>query len=156
DNLFFSVYSVIIVAYILSRFVLSYLHRPVPLATDYEPTISFVVPAKNEEDNIYETLARFARVEYPSHKVEVIAINDGSTDGTGPEMLRAAGDIAPHVARVEVVEWAENRGKRHGMHEGVKRAKGEIVIFIDSDSFIEPGAVRHLVKYFTEPAIGAV
>lgn len=155
-NLFFGLYSIIIVVYIFSRFALSYLHKEVPLAPGYEPTVSFVVPAKNEEDNIYETLSRFGRVDYPGSKIEVIAINDGSTDRTGSEMYRAARDLTPRVARVEVIDWVENRGKRHGMHAGVKRATGEIIIFVDSDSFVEPGCVRHLVKYFVEPSIGAV
>ncbi len=156
DSVFLGVYSMLITVYILSRFLLSYLHMPIAIDPSYEPTIAFVVPAKNEEDNIYKTLQRFAQVEYPRHKIEVIAINDGSTDNTYAEMQRAADDIAPAIQRVEVVNWTENRGKRHGMAEGVKRARNDIVIFVDSDSFIEPNAVRHLVKYFADPDIGAV
>jgi hyaluronan synthase len=155
-NAFFGVYSVVIVLYIFSRFLLSYLHRAIPAQNGYEPTISFVVPAKNEGDNIYETIKRFGEVEYPGKKIEVVAINDGSDDNTLAEMIRAARDIKQKVARVEVVDWVQNRGKRHGMHEGVKRSTHEIIIFIDSDSFIEPSCVRHLVKYFTMPEIGAV
>ncbi len=155
-NLFFGVYSVTIAGYIFSRFILSYLHRGVPLAPHYEPSVTFVVPAKDEGDNIYETLHRFGEVDYPKEKIEVIAINDGSRDDTLVEMQRAAQDIGRSIARVEVVDWTVNRGKRHGMHEGVKRARHEIIIFIDSDSFIEPSCVRHLVKYFVDPRIGAV
>ncbi|HEX8946660.1 MAG TPA: glycosyltransferase [Candidatus Paceibacterota bacterium] len=155
-NIFFSVYSVAITLYIFSRFLLAYLHRSVPIAKNFEPSIAFVVPAKNEEDNIYETIKRFGEVDYPKDKIEVIAINDGSTDGTGDEMRRAARDIGDKVARVEVVDWKDNRGKRHGMHEGTIRARHDVIIFIDSDSFIEKTTVRHLVKYFTDPRIGAV
>src|SRR3989344_8422676 len=156
DNLFFGFYSILITVYILSRFLLSYFHKPVKFNLMYQPTVTFVVPAKNEEDNIRETLRRFAQVDYPLEKVEVIAINDGSTDQTYDEMLAAKYEIGPFVKRVEVVNWAENRGKRHGMAEGVKRAEHDIVIFIDSDSFIEPSCVKHLVKYFADPDIGAV
>ncbi len=156
DDLFFRIYSITITGYIFSRFFLSFFHRTIHFKADYEPTITFVVPAKNEEDNIRETLLRFAEVEYPSEKIEVIAINDGSTDGTFGEMERAAKDISGSVARVEVVDWKVNRGKRAGMAEGVKRAKNEIIIFIDSDSFISPDGVRHLVKYFADRRVGAV
>src|SRR5258707_15175875 len=76
-NVFFGIYSIIIICYVFSRFILSYLHRGVPVAEGYEPTVSFVVPAKNEGENIYETLHRFSEVEYPKDKIEVIAINDG-------------------------------------------------------------------------------
>jgi hyaluronan synthase len=71
-------------------------------------------------------------------------------------MLSVAEEIKSKVKKIEVVNWVENRGKRHGMAEGVKRATHEIIIFIDSDSFIEPDAVRHLVKYFASPTVGAV
>lgn len=153
---FFGAYSFLVTTYILSRFLLSYFHKKVPVDPTYEPSVTFVVPAKNEEDNIAETIRRFAEVDYPLHKVEVIAINDGSTDDTLRQMTAVADEIRPKVGRVEVVNWEENRGKRHGMHEGVIRARNDIIIFIDSDSFIEPSAVRHLVKFFADPEIGAV
>ncbi len=152
----FGFYSLLITTYILSRFVLAYLHKPILPDLSYEPTVSFVVPAMNEEDNIAETMRCFARVDYPLYKLEVIAINDGSKDRTLQEMQRAAHELRPHLRRVEVVHWRKNRGKRHGMAEGVKRASHDIVIFIDSDSFIERDGVRHLVKYFKDPDVGAV
>ncbi len=156
DNIFFRVYSVVITGYIFSRFVLAYMHKGVAIDPTYEPSITFVVPAKNEEDNIAETLKRFAEVDYPKEKIEVVAINDGSTDGTYEQMRLAAEEIRGSVARVEVVNWEVNQGKRHGMAEGVKRATHDIVVFIDSDSFVEPDCVRHLVKYFADPKVGAV
>jgi hyaluronan synthase len=156
DSFFFTTYSITVTVYILSRFLLSYLHRRVYTDSSYEPSVSFVVPAKNEGGHIYETLTRFGAVEYPKEKIEVIVINDGSTDSTLDEMHRAKQDTEDSVSRFEIVDWQVNRGKRHGMAEGVTRAKNDIVIFIDSDSFIEPSAVRHLVKYFADPRIGAV
>lgn len=156
DHLFFGAYSLLITIYILSRFLFSYFHKSPFADPTYLPTVSFVVPAKNEEDNIAQTIQRFSEVDYPREKLEVIAINDGSTDGTGREMRRAAAAIAGSVARVEVVDWTVNRGKRYGMAEGVKRSHHEIVVFVDSDSFIEPDCVRHLVKYFADPRVGAV
>lgn len=156
DHLFFGLYSILITTYILSRFLLAYFHKPVAYDPSFEPTVTFVVPAKNEEDNIAETIRRFAEVDYPMDKIEVIAINDGSTDGTLREMEKVAWEIRPYIKRMEVVNWVKNRGKRHGMAEGVKRARHDIVIFIDSDSFIEPDCVKHLVKYFADPAMGAV
>lgn len=156
DSIFFGIYSVTITLYIFTRFLLAYVHRRVRVDERYEPTVTFVVPAKNEESNIAETLRRFSLVEYPNEKIEVIAINDGSTDNTLLEMQRAAEEMRPHVNRVEIVDFKHNRGKRYGMAEGVKRATHDIVIFVDSDSFVEPSSVRHLVKYFVDPGIGAV
>jgi len=156
NHWFFGFYSILITTYILSRFLLSHFHIVPRADPSYRPTITFVVPAKNEEDNIRETMLKFSEVDYPPELIEVIAINDGSTDRTLEKMRMAASDIRSRIARVEVIHWDKNRGKRHGMAEGVQRARHDIVIFIDSDSFIEPDCVTHLVKYFTDPRIGAV
>jgi len=156
DDIIFGLYSILVTVYILSRFLLSYFHKPVPINKGfYEPTVTFVVPAKNEAANIAETIRRFSKINYPLHKAEVIAINDGSTDGTLAEMKRIQKEIGSLI-RVEVVDWTVNKGKREGMAEGVKRAKNDIVIFVDSDSFIDKDCVHHLVKYFIDPEIGAV
>jgi hyaluronan synthase len=156
DNIFFGIYSITITLYIFTRFLLAYLHRGINVDLSYEPTVTFVVPAKNEEDNIAETISRFGEVEYPKEKIEVIAINDGSTDRTLERMQEVAQLMRGKVQRIEVVNFEVNRGKRYGMAEGVKRATHDIVIFVDSDSFVEPSSVRHLVKYFSIPEIGAV
>ena len=156
DEIIFGIYSVTITTYIFSRFILSYFHRNIPYDKNYEPTISFVVPAKNEGDNIAKTMFRFGEVDYPMEKIEIIAINDGSTDNTLSEMRRAADLLGEKIKTVQVIDWKINRGKREGMAEGVVKAKGEIIIFIDSDSFIEKDCVRHLVKYFSIKDVGAV
>lgn len=157
ENIFFGFYSLTVTFYILSRFVLAYFHSStLPVNNSFTPSVSFVVPAKNEGDNIAETLRRFGQVEYPKHKIEVIAINDGSTDNTLDEMKKVQSELGPYVSRFEVVDWKVNKGKREGMAAGVKMAKGEIIIFIDSDSFIEKDCVYHLVKHFANPSVGAV
>ena len=155
NDLFFGFYSIVIALYILSRFLFAYFHKTVPHDETYQPTVTFVFPAKNEEDNIAETLGRFSAVNYPKDRLEVITINDGSTDGTLQEMQKAK-EEAKGIIPITIVDWKVNRGKRHGMAEGVKRAHGEIVLFVDSDSFIEPDCVTHLVKYFSNPEVGAV
>lgn len=57
---------------------------------------------------------------------------------------------------VKVVDWKENRGKREGMAECVRQSKNEIIIFIDSDSFVKPNTARELIKYFIDPKVAAV
>ena len=156
DHLFFGIYSFLITVYILSRFVLAYFHLSIPANMNYTPSISFVVPAKNEGDNIAKTLEQFGLVNYPFEKIEVIAINDGSDDNTLNEMLRAKEEMGSKIKRFEVIDWKINKGKREGMAEGVRQAIGEIIIFVDSDSFIEKDCVRHLVKYFDRSEVGAV
>ncbi|OGI15685.1 hypothetical protein A3K63_04615 [Candidatus Micrarchaeota archaeon RBG_16_49_10] len=119
---------------------------------EYEPTVTFVIPCKNEETVIRRTIENCYAVDYPRSKIEVIAINDGSTDGTLEEMQEAKREHKDLV----IVDWEVNRGKRQGMAEGIRRAKGEIVVQLDSDSFINPKTFRGLVRPFKNPRVGAV
>ncbi len=150
-------YSFLVVIYIISRFVLSYFYDAEAIADRaYTPTITFVTPAKNEAENIGHTLRAMLLTEYPKAKMEIIAINDGSTDSTLDTMLKVKKEADDAGIHMEVIDWKVNRGKRHGMAEGVRRATGDILIFIDSDSFVVPSTARELVKYFVSPNIGAV
>ncbi|HLM83588.1 MAG TPA: glycosyltransferase [Candidatus Bathyarchaeia archaeon] len=118
----------------------------------YEPFITFVVPCKNEEKVIAETLENCFNVEYPREKIEVIAINDGSTDGTAA----AINSIREKHENLFFINWETNRGKKFAMAKGFHLAKGEIVIQLDSDSFLDPATFRKIVEPFQNPKIGAV
>jgi hyaluronan synthase len=106
----------------------------------------------NEQDVIATTVTTCFAADYPAEKLEVIVVNDGSTDGT----LGVLRELEDRFDRLTVVNWETNRGKRHGMAEGFRRATGEIIIQLDSDSYIDPGSVRELIRPFQNPAIGAV
>ena len=118
----------------------------------YEPTVSFVIPCMNEEKSIAKSVIKSFEVEYPSEKIEVIVINDGSTDNT----LSVLQELQKTYPSLIVIDWKENRGKRHGMAEGFLRAKGEIIVQLDSDSYIVPDTFRELVEPFRNKKIGAV
>ena len=158
NNIIFGIYSIAVSLYILSRFAIAYFYEPefTPFDKNYQPTISFAVPSKNEEENIRETILKIAQTDYPKDKFDIIAINDGSTDNTLAEMKKAEKIAAGGGIKVEIVDWNVNKGKREGMAECVKRSENEIIIFIDSDSFVEPNAAKNLVKYFSDPKVSAV
>ncbi len=118
----------------------------------YEPNVTFVVPCKNEESVIAETLENCFKMDYPKEKIEVIAINDGSTDRTAEEINR----VRERYENLYFINWEANRGKKHAMAEGFRVAKGEIVIQLDSDSFIDPKTFRNIIEPFNNPEIGAV
>ena len=119
---------------------------------NYEPKVSFVIPCKNEEKSIAKTITKCFEVDYPQNKVDVIVINDGSTDNT----INILRQVQQEYPKLIVVDWKKNKGKRHGMAKGFKLAKGEIVVQLDSDSYIEPKTFRNLIKPFSNPVIGAV
>lgn len=118
----------------------------------YEPKVSIVIPCKNEEKSIEKTLRQCFLADYPKEKLEVIVINDGSTDRTG-EILRS---LEKEFSRLTVVHWEINKGKRHGMAEGFRRAIGDIVVQLDSDSYMVPETFRQIILPFRYPEIGAV
>lgn len=111
-----------------------------------------MIPCKNEEASIYKTIEKCFEANYDPNKLEVIVVNDGSTDGTKQILKKAAAQFK----RLTVVNWYENRGKRHAMAEGFKRAAGEIIVQLDSDSYIDPVTLPKLIEYFINPTIGAV
>jgi len=144
-------YSLIISVYILSRFIFSAFYRP-PADRGHLPTITVVIACKNEEDSIHRTIDCVFRSDYPKDRMEVIAVNDGSTDGTLREMRRSAKD---HPA-LKVIDFEKNKGKRHGMAAGAHMGKGEVLVYIDSDSFIQRDALYKIVQGFWDSSVGAV
>lgn len=152
-------YTIFVTIFQLSRIVVSLFYKhSLEIVTrdyntnDYEPFVTFVVPCKNEEAAIKNTLMKCFEADYPKEKLEVIVINDGSTDNT-LKVIKSVKSIHPELI---VVNWKINKGKREGMAEGFRRAKGEIVIQLDSDSYIEPATFKNLINPFVNPEISAV
>lgn len=155
-------YSIFVTAFQLSRLVsatfFTSFNRSLTAAlprgflSRFEPSVSIVIPCKNEEAAIRVTIEKCFAAQYPQDKLEVIVINDGSTDRTG-DVLE---ELLEEFPRLTVVHWQKNRGKRHGMAAGFRRARGEIIVQLDSDSFIDPPTFRKLIEPFANPKIGAV
>ena len=148
---FLNFYSLIISIYILSRFLFAIFYKP-PVDKGYQPSITVVISCKNEEDSIRRTIDCIYEADYPKDRLEVISVNDGSTDNTLEEMLRAGED---HKS-LRIVNFKKNLGKRHGMAIGARMAKGEILVYIDSDSFINKDGLYKIVQGFAEKDVGAV
>ncbi|MBX3131910.1 MAG: glycosyltransferase family 2 protein [Gemmatimonadaceae bacterium] len=129
-------------------------YRETPSVDDELPTCTVIVPAYNEGRLVYDTLVSVARSSYPRHKLQVLAIDDGSTDDTWAWIQRAAqrlGDL------VTVHQQPRNMGKRHALHWGFTQGRGEVFVTIDSDSVVDPDTLRNLVSPFvTDPRCGAV
>ena len=152
SNVYFGVYSVCVTTYILSRFLFSLFYRSKPDA-GIEPPIAIVMPGFNEQDAIADSLRSLLALDYPREKLELIAVNDGSTDGTLAEMERVAGEAD---GRVRVIDFPQNRGKRAAMAAGIRASDAEVIVFVDSDSVVEPDALRRLVQPLADPRVGAV
>src|SRR5206468_849795 len=117
-----------------------------------EPSVAVVMPAFNEERAIAGSIRSLLVVDYPADKIEVVVVNDGSTDATLAEIE----SIAAGEPRVQVISFAQNRGKRAAMAAGIRATEAEIVAFVDSDSMLERDAVRVIVQGFGDEAVGAI
>jgi hyaluronan synthase len=155
----FLVYSVLVTSFELSRLVAATLHTQssdacykLAAVERHEPTVTFLIPCMNEERAIEVSVANSFAADYPKEKLEVIVVDDGSTDGT-PAVLR---ELQDRYRGLQVITFERNRGKRHAMAEGFRRARGEIVIQLDSDSYIDPRTLSALIAPFASREIGAV
>ncbi len=103
------------------------------------PSVTFIVPAYNEEENIADTIQALLDQNYPKDKLDIIAINDGSEDST-LEILRSFKD------RISIID-KENTGKANSMNQALKKVETEIVGCMDGDSFPDPEMLRSMVGY---------
>jgi hyaluronan synthase len=150
---YFGVYSVVVCVFILSRFGFSLFYHaapdpPQPLV----PTIAIVMPAFNEEDVVATSIRSLLDADYPPAKLEIVVVNDGSTDST----LREIRSVADYNPSVRVIDFPENRGKRAAMAAGIRATTAEVIAFVDSDSALERNALRRIVRGFHDPKVGAI
>ncbi len=113
----------------------------------FTPSVSAIVPAYNEEVGIAATVRGLLGSGYQS--LEVIVVDDGSSDGTA-DAVRAIGD--PRV----VLLRGPGAGKSHALNHGLKVARHDIIVTVDADTIVQPGALTPLVQPFHEPQVGAV
>lgn len=150
--------SAVVVATLAARVALWLAYRPTPLVDDAElPPLTVVIPAYNEGPGVVATIESLFAARYPRDRLRVIAVNDGSKDDTGLALDAALARHDLHGGRLEVVHLPQNRGKRAALHEGFRRASGDILATVDSDSVVEPDTLRALVAPFVRDArVGGV
>ncbi len=112
-------------------------------------TISVLVPAFNEEKTIKETIESIFNIDYPIK--EVIIINDGSSDRT----KEIAEELLKKYPKLKLINKA-NSGKGDSLNQGIKIAKGELVVVVDADSYPDKDSFKKLVGYFDDEKTGAV
>jgi cellulose synthase/poly-beta-1,6-N-acetylglucosamine synthase-like glycosyltransferase len=119
----------------------------------FEPTVTVVVPMFNEGPAIRATLESLLALRYPVGKLDIIVVDDCSTDDSYDH---AAAVARGSGGRLKVVRNPHNLGKRRSINRAVRRSQSEIIVSVDSDVTVSPDAVRHMVARFTRPDIAAV
>jgi hyaluronan synthase len=149
---FGSFYTLLITSFVFSRFLLAAIYQA-PKDSGLEPTIAIVVPSYNEGEAVARTIHSCVNIDYPGDKLEVLVIDDGSTDDTYEHMLKAAAEYPE--GRVKCIT-GPNGGKRVAMAKGIRETSAEMLVFVDSDSMPAPWAIRKLVQGFANPKVGAI
>lgn len=119
----------------------------------YEPDVTVVIPMFNEGEGIRETLASLLVQSYPAQKMNVIVIDDCSTDDSyehAHAVARTSG------GRIRVLRNRVNMGKRRSINRAVRETEAEIVVSVDSDVVVDKDAIKQLTLRFTTPQIAAV
>jgi cellulose synthase/poly-beta-1,6-N-acetylglucosamine synthase-like glycosyltransferase len=117
------------------------------------PTVSILVPVKNEEKVVGRLLRVLVDMDYPEQKKEIIVIDDDSKDKT-VEICRGYVERYPNLIRL-VLKPTSNR-KASALNYGLRYAKGEIVATFDADNVPEPDALMRAAEYFEDPSTAAV
>ncbi len=125
-----------------------------PLPDSALPAVSVVVPCHNEEKVIAHTIRARQALDYPPDKIELLIINDGSTDATGDVVRQFASD--PRVRLLDVPAALAARGKSGALNYALRQASHPVLAIYDADNMPEPGALRPLAERLAlDPTLGA-
>jgi glycosyltransferase involved in cell wall biosynthesis len=114
------------------------------------PHVSIIITAFNEEDRIMEKIENTLSIAYPKDKIEIIIASDGSTDGTNEIISSYAGK------GINLLPIPIRGGKESAQKEAVRQSEGEILVFSDVSTMIEPNGIEQIVSNFADPEVGCV
>jgi cellulose synthase/poly-beta-1,6-N-acetylglucosamine synthase-like glycosyltransferase len=119
------------------------------LSEEHLPNVSIVVAARNEENNILLCLESLYKLIYPEGKLEIIIVDDASTDGT-PEKINSfvKNKYNFRTIRIEDNPSGELKGKARAMAEGIKISTGEIILTTDADCVVNPLWAKTIASYY--------
>lgn len=117
------------------------------------PLVSVVIPAYNEEESIKESIKSVLKLDYPREKLEIVVVNDGSTDLTEEK----AEQVIKENQNFNIfLINKKNGGKGSALNAGLKVIKGEYFVCLDADSFVQNNALKKLLPHFDRPDVAAV
>lgn len=161
-NKWLYLYSILAAIFLLSRYFFGMLYRAAPIDVDFTPGVTIIIPCFNEEEWIQKTILSCINQNYDVDKLEIIIVDDCSNDHSVEEIDKIVQKLYKEAeryqtkGRIKYFVQEINQGKREALARGVIAAKHELVVFVDSDSFLDPFAIRNLVQPFKDPKMGGV
>ncbi len=116
----------------------------------YIPPVTVIITAYNEENQIRKKIENTLAASYPPGKLQIIVASDGSTDRT-TEFIKSFSEKG-----VELIDIVNRGGKENAQRESLKRARGEIIVFTDVSTMLDPEGIEQIVSNFADPEIGCV
>jgi cellulose synthase/poly-beta-1,6-N-acetylglucosamine synthase-like glycosyltransferase len=153
EIIFWVSFGMLLYIYLGYPLLLAILAMPVPNRRPeggYTPRLSILVAAYNEEAGIRKKIEQTLALDYPADLIEILVLSDGSTDRTDA-IVESFRD-----SRVHLLQVAGRKGKTNAQNEGVKIARGDVLIFSDATTIYHPQALRHLASNYANPEVGAV
>lgn len=112
------------------------------------PEVTLLICAFNEQEVIEEKMKNTNNLDYPSDKLHIMWVTDGSTDNTN-EYLKA-------YPNVQIVYSPERRGKTAALNHGISEVKTPLTVLTDANTMINREAIREIVRCFMDPQVGCV
>jgi 1,2-diacylglycerol 3-beta-glucosyltransferase len=128
-----------------------------PSNPSFRPTVSVIIAARNEEENIRPCLDSVSRLSYPKNIMQAIIVNDRSTDRTESIIQ----EYTSHHEWMKLLNAVEDSsgtlsGKTNAVAQAIEQSHGEIILFTDADCVIPERWVEETVKYYSEEEVGVV
>ncbi|MBN2458060.1 glycosyltransferase family 2 protein [Candidatus Woesearchaeota archaeon] len=117
------------------------------------PQVTVAIPAYNEERCIRRTILNLLKLRYPVDRLEIIVVDDGSTDKTSSVVKRIMRENKGYD--IKLIEQ-ENHGKGTALNKALKAAAGEYFVCLDADSFVKNDALERMLPYFDDPDVAVV
>lgn len=126
------------------------------LSDEQLPGVSILIPSRNEEIVIQRTLERMLTLNFPKAKLEVVVINDGSTDNTG-SIVRKMANRDNRISLIDLPRADAGSGKSHALNLGLQKTRHDLIAVYDADNHPEPDALKRLVMHLvSDEKLGAV
>ena len=151
-SIFLIIYTYLL--YPAALFILSLFRKKPALAAQEGElfSVSLIISAYNEEAVMKEKIRNCLALDYPAEKIEVIFGSDGSLDKTSEIIER----YAKENRMFRLYKFDKRQGKPSVLNRLVNEAKGDIIVFSDADTFLDPASIRNIVKGFADPKVGCV
>jgi cellulose synthase/poly-beta-1,6-N-acetylglucosamine synthase-like glycosyltransferase len=117
---------------------------------DFEPKVTVIVAARNEEDNIGACIESLVKLNYPTNKLELIIVSDHSTDKTFSIITKFAEKHSFLIGLEAQTEQGNLKGKTNAITQAIEISTGEVLMFTDADCTVSTEWVRQTIKYFDE------